>query len=135
MLLSAEPCLVLCCDAHPLPPYAGVMRLACSAVGRAIGAGRAAASDARRSVSDGEHRIPRPLTKSVSEPHSILVRVFLGVIGGRSRLLAPALLPNRKRRFFSPRSRMKEPRTMALETAAAARISREATRDRNCWLA
>lgn len=35
--------------------------------------------------------------------------------------------------FLTPRSRRKEPRTMALDTNVAARISDEAKTVRNCW--
>ena len=79
--------------------------------------------------------MPRPPTRSASEPQSMFVMVFFGVVGPRSILFVPALLPKRKRCFFAPRSRTKEPSTMALETAAAARISREARSERNCWSA
>lgn len=60
------------------------------------------------------------------------VRVPRRVRSGRS-MSEPEVEPKRKRCFLTPRSRTKEPRTRALETAAAARISREARRDRNCW--
>ena len=133
-MLSAEPCLWNDQSLFEIPAGAGVSRLACSAVGRAIGARRGVMSECPGSVSAGEQRMPRLLTKSVSDPHSMFVRVLLGVavVGGRSKLLAATLLPKRKRRFFSPRSRTKEPSTIALETAAAARISREASSERNC---
>jgi len=108
---------------------AGVRFLAWEERGRAMGAGRG-----RLGSSDGSgvQRMPRSLTRSASLPQLRAVMVLRGVVP-RSRLLFPPVLPKRKRCFFAPRSRTKEPRTRALETAAAARISREARRERNCW--
>jgi len=99
--------------------------------GSAAGAGLA--SFLSISLNAGPRRIPKSPTKSESLPQlsTALGRVL--TTEGRSSDELPEVEPNLKRCFLTPRSRTKEPRTRALATAAAARISREARRERNCW--
>ena len=84
------------------------------------------------SVNSGSSLMPRSPTRSASLPQVLAVIARRGAVVERSRLLCPPVLSNRKRCFFAPRSRTKEPKTSALETAAAASISREAKSERNC---
>ena len=84
------------------------------------------------SVSSGSSLMPRSPTRSASLPQFLAVITRCGATVERSKLLCPPVLPNRKRCFLAPRSRTKEPNTSALETAAAASISREARSERNC---
>lgn len=98
---------------------------------KATGAGREISDGV--SVSSGPSRMPISPTRSASLPQFLAVIARRGAVVERSKLLCPPVLPNRKRCFFTPRSRTKEPRTRALATAAAASISREARRERNCW--
>ena len=97
--------------------------------GMATGAGLGTLDDF--SVSSGSSLMPRSPTRSASLPQFLAVRARRGAVVERSKLLCPPVLPNRKRCFLAPRSRTNEPRTSALETAAAPRISREARSERN----
>lgn len=99
--------------------------------GPAMGAGRGRLEGF--SDSSGPRVIPRSPTRSASLPQALAVIARRGPVVERSRLLCPPVLPNRNRCFFVPLSRTNEPRTSALETEAAARISRDASRERNCW--
>ena len=85
------------------------------------------------SVSSGSSLMPRSPTRSASLPQFLAVIARREAVAERSKLLCPPVLPKRKRCFLAPRSRTNEPRTRALETAAAARISREARSERNRW--
>ena len=98
--------------------------------GRAIGAGRGTPDCF--STNSGSSLMPISPTRSASLPQFLVVSARRGAVVDRSKLLCPPVLPNRKRCFFVPRSRTKEPRTSAFATAAAARISSEARRERNC---
>ena len=98
---------------------------------KATGAGRGTFD--WRSVNSGPSRMPRSPTRSASLPQFLAVNARRGAVVDLSKLLCAPVLPNRNRCFFVPRSRTKEPRTRALATAAAARISKEARRERNCW--
>ena len=105
--------------------------LAVDPFGKAIGAGRG--TPACFSTNSGSSLMPISPTRSASLPQFLVVSARRGTVVDRSKLLCPPVLPNRKRCFFVPRSRTKEPRTSALATAAAARISSEARRERNRW--
>ena len=96
-----------------------------------VGAGRATLGLSLEN--SGPSRMPRSPTKSSSLPQLMAALVRLAAVVGRSRALAPPVLPNLNRCFFTPRSRMNEPRTTALETAVAARISIDASSERYCW--
>jgi len=109
---------------------AGVVFASCL-IGTATGAGRGTLE--AFSVKSGPRLMPRSPTKSASLPQALAVMARRGAVVDLSRLLCPPVLPKRKRCFFAPRSRTNEPRTSAFETAAAARISAEARRERNCW--
>lgn len=82
----------------------------------------------------GSRRIPRPSASSESEPHWCCMTVFL-----RKKDLSMLSVTEAEpwaRLYFSfltPRSRTKEPITRTFETAVAARISKEARRERYGW--
>lgn len=101
--------------------------------GNTAGAGRATLLPPSTSLNSGPKRMPKSPTKSESLPqlNACLGRTL--ATEGRSSDELPEVEPNLNRCFLTPRSRTKEPRTRAFETAAAARISREARRERNCW--
>lgn len=82
--------------------------------------------------SSGSSLMPISETRSASLPQFLAVSAPRRLTAPRSKL-DPPVLPNLKRCFFAPRSRTKDPSTRAFETAAAASISRDATRERNCW--
>ena len=82
--------------------------------------------------SSGSSLMPISETRSASLPQFLAVSAPRRLTAPRSKL-DPPTLPNLKRCFFAPRSRTKDPSTRAFETAAAASISRDATRERNCW--
>ena len=116
----------------------GNVQLGCAGVtaaegetnGRTAGAGLAIVDLSL--ANSGPSLIPRSPTRSLSLPQLKAARGLVLAVLGRSSTLLPLVLPNLNFCFFTPRSRTKEPRTRALETAAAARISREANNDRNC---
>ena len=124
---------IVSCDSRP-----GKVQLGCAGVtavdwearGRTAGAGRGIVD--LSAENSGPSRRPRSLTRSVSLPQLSPARGRVFAVVGRSSTLPPLVLPNLNFCFLTPRSRTKEPRTKALETAAAARISRDAMRERNC---
>ena len=83
------------------------------------------------SVNSGSSLMPKSPTRSASLPQVLAVIARRGAVAERSKVLCPPVLLKRKRFFLEPRSRTNEPKTSALETAAAARISREARSERN----
>jgi len=116
---------------NPQLGCAGVIASAGEAKGKTAGAGRGTLGLSW--ANSGPSLYPISLTRSLSLPQ---LKAALGLALatlGRSKLL-PLVLLNRNRCFFAPRSRTNEPRTSALETPAAARISNDASRERNCWL-
>lgn len=117
-------------NSHARSIMSGATAFVVDPFARATGAGRGKSDGF--SVSSGPNRMPKSPTRSASLPQFLAVKALRGTVVERSKLLCPPVLPNRKRCFFAPRSRTKEPKTRALATAAAARISSEARRDRNC---
>ena len=78
--------------------------------------------------------MPRSRTRSSSLPQYCAVTVARRVCVGDSTLPPSTSEPARLNfAFLTPRSRMKLPMTMALVTPAAAKTSKEAKRERNCW--
>ena len=110
--------------------WAGVTAAEGETRGRTAGAGRAMADLSL--ANSGPNLIPRSPTKSLSLPQLKAALGLVLAVLGRSSTLLPLVLPNLNFCFFTPRSRTKEPRTRALETAAAARTSKEANKERNC---
>lgn len=113
------------CQSLPIPIPVTLCALTGTFPAVAIGAGLGVGSD---SLSSGSTPSPRPLTRSSSLPQCRVAVPRREVV----RSMLSLIDPNFHLCFFTPRSRTKEPRTRALATAVAKRISIEARRERYC---